>query len=111
MVSRRADSALAGHLGLTGKGSWLQMLGFGGPVTDPVVGNNSRRLVTVTPDDIVHQRRVAAVTHAVGCGNVSETARIFGVSRKTIHQWKKTAEAYGMEGLAPKQRRRPAQRA
>jgi len=85
------------------------MLGFGGPVTDPVVYDNYRRSVTVTPDDIVHQRRIAAVTHAVGGGNVSETARIFGVSRKTVHQWKKTAEAYGMEGLAPKERRRPAQ--
>jgi len=50
------------------------MLGFGGPVTDPVVYDNYRRSVTVTPDDIVHQRRIAAVTHAVGGGNVSETA-------------------------------------
>jgi len=61
----------------------------------------------VTPVDIVHQRRVAVVTHAVSGGNVSETARIFGVSRKTIHQWKKTAESYGMEGLRPKDRRPP----
>jgi len=61
----------------------------------------------VTPVDIVHQRRVAAVTHAVEGGNVSETSRIFGVSRKTIHQWKKTAATYGMEGLRPKERRPP----
>ena len=62
----------------------------------------------MTPIDIVHQRRVAAVTHAVDGGNVSDTARVFGVSRKTIHGWKNLAEAYGMEALRPKQRRRPA---
>jgi transposase InsO family protein len=62
----------------------------------------------VTPSDIVHQRRVAAVTHAVRGGNVSETARVFGVSRKTIHQWKNLAEAHGVEALLPKDRRSPA---
>lgn len=61
----------------------------------------------MTPTDIVHQRRVAAVTHAVEGGNVSATARIFGVSRKTIHEWKRLADEYGMEALAPKERRRP----
>lgn len=63
----------------------------------------------MTPTDIVHQRRVAAVTHAVDGGNVSETARVFGVSRKTIHEWKNLFEAYGPEGLRPKDRRPPAQ--
>ena len=62
-----------------------------GPVMDPVV-SRLQEAITVTPVDIVHQRRVAAVTHAVAGGNVSETARIFGVSRKTIHQWKRLAE-------------------
>jgi transposase len=61
----------------------------------------------VTPIDIVHQRRVAAVTHAVDGGDVSATARISGVSRKTIHGWKKLAESYGMEALRPNERRRP----
>lgn len=61
----------------------------------------------MTPVDIVHQRRVAAVTYAVKCGNVSETSRVFGVSRKTIHQWKKLADAYGMEALRPKAQRPP----
>jgi transposase InsO family protein len=96
-------------LGLTGKGWWLQMPGFGGLVTDPVVVNDQRRPVTMTPTDIVHQRRVAAVTHAIEIDNVAETARCFGVSRKTIHAWKRLFETYGPEGLAPKQRRRPAQ--
>jgi transposase InsO family protein len=62
----------------------------------------------VTPLDIVHQRRVAVVNHAVSSGNVSETSRVFGVSRKTIHKWKKLAKAHGIEALRPKERRRPA---
>ncbi len=61
----------------------------------------------MTPIDIVHQRRVAAVAHAVEGGNVSETARVFGVSRKTIHQWKKLASSEGMAALRPKDRRPP----
>ena len=61
----------------------------------------------MTPIDTVHQRRVAAVTYAVNGGNVAETARVFGVSRKTIHAWKKLAETYGMEALRPKDRRPP----
>jgi transposase InsO family protein len=73
---------------------------------DPVVCDY-RRTITVTPVDIVHQRRVAAVTHAVSGGNTSETARVFGVSRKTIHQWKKLAASHGMEALRPKDRRPP----
>lgn len=63
----------------------------------------------MTPTDIVHQRRVAAVTHAIDGGNVSETARVFGVSRKTIHQWRNVFETYGAEGLRPKERRRSVQ--
>jgi transposase InsO family protein len=74
---------------------------------DPVVVSDHRRAITVTPLDIVHQRRVAAVNHAVEGGNVSETARIFGVSRKTIHSWKRLAETHGMDALRPKERRRP----
>jgi transposase InsO family protein len=63
----------------------------------------------MTPVDIVHQRRVAAVNHAVEGNNVAETARIFGVSRKTIHKWKKLADDHGIDALRPKERRRPSQ--
>ncbi len=73
---------------------------------DPVV-DDYRRTITVTLVDIVHRRRVAAVTHAIDGGNVSETSGVFGVSRKTIHQWIKLAKTYGMEALRPKQRRAP----
>jgi hypothetical protein len=73
---------------------------------DPVV-SRLQEAITVTPVDTVHQRRVAAVNHAVEGGNVSETSPVFGVSRRTIHQRKKTAEIYGVEGLRPKERRPP----
>ena len=73
----------------------------------PVVNDNDRR-ITVTPADIVYQRRLAAVIHAVEIGNVSEAARRAGVSRKSLHDWKTRFEAYGPEGLRPKSQRRPA---
>lgn len=62
----------------------------------------------MTPADIVHQRRLAAVTHAIEIGNVAEAARRVGVSRKSLHAWKTRFEAYGPEGLRPKAQRRPA---
>ena len=79
----------------------------GGRVMFPVVGNNYRRLITVTPTDIVHERRLAAVTHAIEIGNTSEAARRFGVSRQSLHRWKALFEAYGAEALVPKTRRVP----
>lgn len=64
----------------------------------------------MTPTDIVHQRRVAAVAHAIRINNVSQAARDTGVSRQKISRWKGTFEAYGPEALRPKQQRsaRPA---
>jgi hypothetical protein len=44
-------------------------------VTDPVVVHDQRRAVTMTPTDIVHQRRLAVVTYAIEIGNVSAAAR------------------------------------
>jgi transposase InsO family protein len=73
----------------------------------PVVNHNDRR-ITVTPSDIVHQRRLAAVAHAIEIGNVAEAARRAGVSRKSLHAWKTLFEAYGPDGLRPKAQRRPA---
>ncbi len=63
----------------------------------------------MTPVGIVHQRRIAAVAYAIRIGNISEAARVFGVSRKTLHDWKDRYDSYGPEGLAPKERRRPVQ--
>lgn len=63
----------------------------------------------MTPTDIVHQRRLAVVTHAIESGNISATSRLFGVSRTSIHNWIRVFEAYGSEGLKPKQRRQSVQ--
>ena len=41
---------------------------LGGQVMLRVVSNNHRRLITVTPMDIVHERRLAAVTHTIEIG-------------------------------------------
>jgi transposase InsO family protein len=63
--------------------------------------------ITVTRDEIIYHRRVRVLEHAVEIGNVSETCRIFGVSRKTFYEWQGMARAYGLEALMPKARRRP----
>lgn len=64
----------------------------------------------MTPTDIVHQRRLAAVAHAIKIGNISQAARDVGISRRKISEWKQTYEAYGPEALRPKPQRaaRPA---
>ena len=45
--------------------------------------------------------------HAERCGNVSETCRMFGVSRTRYYEWKNVADRYGLEALMPKARRGP----
>lgn len=61
----------------------------------------------MTPIDIVHDRRVAAVLEAIRLSNVSAAARTFGVARQTVSEWKAIYEQYGPEALRPKDRRRP----
>jgi transposase InsO family protein len=61
----------------------------------------------VTRDEIIHQRRVRMLEHAAKTGNVSETCRVFGVSRTRYYEWAGAAAAYGPEALAPKDRRKP----
>ncbi|MEJ7584325.1 MAG: helix-turn-helix domain-containing protein [Acidimicrobiales bacterium] len=63
--------------------------------------------ITVTRDEIIYQRRVRVLEHAGETGNVSETCRTFGISRKTFYEWRRLADAYGLEALMPKARRRP----
>jgi len=63
----------------------------------------------MTPTDIVHQRRLAVVNHALEGGNISETSRTFGVSRTSIHKWIRLFDRYGPGGLRPKQRREVVQ--
>jgi transposase InsO family protein len=61
----------------------------------------------MTPSEIIFHRRVRVLEHAAKT-SVAEAGRVFGVSRKTIHDWKRLAEAYGLDALMPKARRAPA---
>jgi transposase InsO family protein len=61
----------------------------------------------MTPSEIIFHRRVRVLEHAAKT-TVAEAGRVFGVSRKTIHDWKRLAESYGLDALMPKARRAPA---
>lgn len=61
----------------------------------------------MTRDEIIYHRRVRVLQHATVTGNVSETCRVFGVSRTRYYEWRRLAERYGLEALMPKGRRRP----
>jgi hypothetical protein len=61
----------------------------------------------VTRDQIIYQRRVRVLDHAAESGNVAETCRTFGISRKTFYEWRAVAQRYGVDALMPKARRRP----
>jgi transposase InsO family protein len=63
--------------------------------------------ITVTPAEIIYQRRVRVLELAAELGNVSEACRLVGVSRTRFYEWRKLAEDYGLEALMPKDRRRP----
>ena len=63
----------------------------------------------MTSTDVIYQRRVAAISHAGEIDNIAEAARIFGVSRQTLHGWIGLASRYGLSALVPKPRRRPTQ--
>lgn len=61
----------------------------------------------MTPNEIIYQRRVRVLDHAAKSGNIAETCRVFGISRPTFYRWQARAQAYGLEALMPKERRRP----
>lgn len=61
----------------------------------------------MTPDEIIYHRRVRVLEHAKETGNVSETCRVFAVSRKAFYEWRNLAAAYGLDALMPKERRKP----
>jgi transposase len=81
-----------------------------GAVVDPVVlPTEPEEPTTVTPAEIIYQRRVRVLDHARRTGNVAEACRVFGISRKTFYEWRNVAELYGLDALWPKDRRRPQQ--
>jgi transposase len=61
----------------------------------------------MTPSEIIFHRRVRVLEHAA-VTTVAEASRVFGVSRKTIHDWKRLAAGYGLDALMPKAKRAPA---
>jgi transposase InsO family protein len=61
----------------------------------------------VTRDEIIYQRRLRVLEHAAKTGNVSETCRVFGVSRTRFYEWQEVARSYGIDALMPKARRQP----
>ena len=61
----------------------------------------------MTPGEIIYQRRVAVLAHAAETGNVAAACKTFGISRTRYYQWKKVADAYGLDALWPKERRKP----
>ena len=75
---------------------------------DPLVPSTEpEEPITVTPDQIIYQRRVRVMEHAKQT-SVSEACRTFGVSRTTFYRWARRVEAGGVEALMPKGRRPPA---
>jgi transposase InsO family protein len=79
-----------------------------GAVMDPVVpSTDPEEPITVTPTEIIYHRRLRVLDHARRTGNVAETCRVFGISRKTYYEWRTLAERCGVEALMPKERRSP----
>src|ERR1700716_2257695 len=76
-----------------------------GAVMDPLAPTReTKESITVTPNEITYQRRLRVLEHAQASGNVSETCRVFGISRTRFSAWRGKAEAYGLEALMPKHR-------
>jgi transposase-like protein len=58
--------------------------------------------ITVTPAQIICQRRLAVLEHARRIGNVSETCRTFGISRTRYYEWKnRVVNAHSAECQSP----------
>jgi transposase InsO family protein len=75
---------------------------------DPLVPTKEpKETITVTPEQIIHHRRVRVMEHAKKT-SVSEACRTFGVSRTTFYRWARRVEAHGLDALMPKARRAPA---
>ncbi len=79
-----------------------------GQVVNPFFGSNHRKeAATVTPADIIYQRRCHVIERAAMVG-VSRACREAGVSRTSDYRWTHRASRYGLSALVPNGRRRPA---
>ena len=76
-------------------------------MVNPFFGSNHRKgAATVTPADIIYQRRCHVIERAAMVG-VSRACREAGVSRTSYYRWCARASQYGLSALLPKGRRRP----
>src|SRR6266540_3291234 len=105
LIDHRPETA---PLELPVYGLRLHIRHFEGVAVDPVVPTKGPEESTaMNPSQIIFHRRVRVLEHAAKT-SVAEAHRVFGVSRKTIHDWKRVAAAYGLHALMPKARRAPA---
>ncbi len=51
--------------------------------------------------------RYLFIMHGIKTGNISETCRLFGISRPTYYKWYERYKKYGVEGLNDKPRKKP----
>ena len=51
--------------------------------------------------------RYLFIMHGIRTGNISETCRLFGISRPTYYKWYERYKKYGVEGLKDKTRAKP----
>jgi transposase InsO family protein len=56
----------------------------------------------VTPEESLLGFRVRVMQHAERSGNVSQTCRLFGLSRTRFYEWRPLWRRYGVDGLRPK---------
>src|SRR5215210_7197338 len=61
-------------------------------VNPEVPSTEPKEPTVVTPTEIIYRRRVCVLEHATASKNVSETCRVFGISRTRFYEWKKLAE-------------------
>lgn len=79
-----------------------------GVVMDPVfLPQTTGVSITMTPAEIIYQRRVRVLELADELGNITKACGLMGVSRTSYYAWNEVAEQYGLEALMPKDRRRP----
>ena len=61
----------------------------------------------MTPDDVIHRYRLRLFALAEELGNVRAACRQMGVHHSTFYRWRRRTEAWGLEALRPRERRRP----
>jgi transposase InsO family protein len=108
VLFKSRETPATGRLGLPVREMRLHIHPFEGS-GDGLCGSHYRAKepITVTPAEIIYQRRIAVLDHAQRTGNVAEACRVFGISRRTYYQWKGVADRYGLAALVPKERRAP----